>query len=71
MDATGTIVAAGHNRRVQQRSAVLHGEMDALERAGIEPITLHARDGLAIINGSNLTTGIGCLTQPGRRSGAI
>jgi cytosine deaminase len=30
----GTIVGRGHNRRVQQGSAVLHGEMDALERAG-------------------------------------
>ena len=30
----GVIVGRGHNRRVQQGSAVLHGEMDALERAG-------------------------------------
>ena len=30
----GTIVGRGHNRRVQQGSAVLHGEMDALEPAG-------------------------------------
>src|SRR5437660_4422302 len=30
----GTIIGRGHNRRVQQGSAVLHGEMDALERAG-------------------------------------
>jgi cytosine deaminase len=30
----GTIVGRGHNRRVQNGSAVLHGEMDALERAG-------------------------------------
>lgn len=28
------IVGAGHNRRVQEGSAILHGEMDALERAG-------------------------------------
>ncbi len=26
----GAIVGRGHNRRVQQGSAVLHGEMDAL-----------------------------------------
>ena len=32
--ADGTILGRGHNRRVQQGSAVLHGEMDALERAG-------------------------------------
>src|SRR5580765_4982636 len=30
----GTIIGRGHNRRIQQGSAVLHGEMDALERAG-------------------------------------
>ena len=28
------IVGRGHNRRVQQGSVVLHGEMDALENAG-------------------------------------
>lgn len=30
----GEVVGRGHNRRVQQGSAVLHGEMDALENAG-------------------------------------
>ena len=30
----GVILGRGHNRRVQQGSVVLHGEMDALERAG-------------------------------------
>ncbi len=30
----GRVLGRGHNRRVQQGSAVLHGEMDALERAG-------------------------------------
>lgn len=30
----GRIIGAGHNRRVQSGSATLHGEMDALERAG-------------------------------------
>ena len=28
------VLGRGHNRRVQQGSVVLHGEMDALERAG-------------------------------------
>jgi cytosine deaminase len=28
------IIGRGHNRRVQKKSAVLHGEMDALENAG-------------------------------------
>jgi cytosine deaminase len=30
----GKIVGRGHNRRVQQGSAILHAEMDCLERAG-------------------------------------
>jgi creatinine deaminase len=30
----GRIIGRGHNRRVQQGSAILHGEMDALDRAG-------------------------------------
>ena len=30
----GQIIGRGHNRRVQQGSAILHGEMDALENAG-------------------------------------
>ena len=30
----GEIVSRGHNRRVQQGSAVLHAEMDCLENAG-------------------------------------
>jgi tRNA(Arg) A34 adenosine deaminase TadA len=30
----GAIIGRGHNRRVQKGSAVLHGEMDALENAG-------------------------------------
>jgi cytosine deaminase len=30
----GRILGRGHNKRVQQGSAVLHGEMDALENAG-------------------------------------
>lgn len=30
----GKIIGKGHNRRVQNGSAILHGEMDALENAG-------------------------------------
>lgn len=30
----GEIIGRGHNRRVQNGSAILHGEMDALENAG-------------------------------------
>jgi creatinine deaminase len=38
----GRIVGRGHNRRVQQGSAILHGEMDALENAGRLPAALYA-----------------------------
>ena len=37
----GEIIGRGHNRRVQQGSAVLHGEMDALERAGRQPASVY------------------------------
>ena len=37
----GTIIGRGHNRRVQRGSAVLHGEMDALERAGRQPAAVY------------------------------
>lgn len=33
----GKIIGRGHNRRVQQGSPILHGEMDALENAGRQP----------------------------------
>ena len=37
----GQIIGRGHNRRVQQGSAVLHAEMDALEQAGRQPATVY------------------------------
>ena len=37
----GAIIGRGHNRRVQQGSAVFHGEMDALERAGRQPASIY------------------------------
>lgn len=33
----GKVLGSGHNKRVQQGSTVLHGEMDALENAGRLP----------------------------------
>ncbi len=38
---SGRILGSGHNRRVQHGSAVLHGEMDALERAGRQPSSVY------------------------------
>ncbi|MDX5433796.1 MAG: nucleoside deaminase [Halomonas sp.] len=37
----GEIIGRGHNRRVQSGSAVLHGEMDALEQAGRQPASVY------------------------------
>lgn len=37
----GQIIGRGHNRRVQQGSAILHGEMDALENAGRLPAAVY------------------------------
>lgn len=37
----GEIIGRGHNRRVQQGSAVLHGEMDALENAGRQSASVY------------------------------
>ena len=37
----GRIIGRGHNRRVQRGSAVLHGEMDALENAGRQPAKIY------------------------------
>ncbi|HZR24607.1 MAG TPA: nucleoside deaminase [Vicinamibacterales bacterium] len=37
----GRILGRGHNRRVQLGSATLHGEMDALERAGRQPAAVY------------------------------
>ncbi len=37
----GKIIGRGHNRRVQKKSAILHGEMDALENAGRQPASVY------------------------------
>lgn len=37
----GRIIGRGHNRRVQQGSAILHGEMDAFENAGRQPAAVY------------------------------
>ncbi len=37
----GIILGRGHNRRVQRGSAILHGEMDALENAGRLPAKVY------------------------------
>ena len=37
----GKIIGRGHNKRVQEGSVVLHGEMDALENAGRQPAAVY------------------------------
>jgi cytosine deaminase len=39
----GEVLGAGRNRRVQQGSAIRHGETDALENAGRLPASVYAR----------------------------
>ena len=40
------VIGRGHNRRVQQGSTVLHGEMDALENAGRQPAMVYQHSAL-------------------------
>jgi creatinine deaminase len=39
----GSVLSVGHNRRVQQNSAIRHGETDALENAGRLPASVYRR----------------------------
>ena len=40
------IIGSGHNRRVQNGSVILHGEMDALENAGRQPAVVYHNSSL-------------------------
>jgi cytosine/creatinine deaminase len=62
----GRILGRGHNRRVQRGSAILHGEMDALEHAGRLPAAVYRASTLyttlspcAMCSGAILLYGIG------------
>jgi len=37
----GEVLAAGHDQRVQKNSAILHGETDAIEKAGRLPASVY------------------------------
>lgn len=37
------ILGSGHNKRIQQGSVVLHGEMDAFENAGRQPASVYQK----------------------------
>ena len=70
----GSVAACGDLAPMSQIALLMMGEGEAFyegqrmpgaqafERAGIAVPGLKARDGLAVINGSNLTNAIGCLT---------
>jgi tRNA(Arg) A34 adenosine deaminase TadA len=38
---SGQVIGKGHNKRIQQSSVVLHGEMDTLENAGRQPASVY------------------------------
>jgi cytosine deaminase len=42
----GQVIGRGHNRRVQRGSAILHGELDALENAGRLPAKVYTQSTL-------------------------
>ncbi len=42
----GRIIGRGHNQRVQKGSAILHGEMDALENGGRQPASVYRESAL-------------------------
>jgi histidine ammonia-lyase len=70
----GSVGACGDLSPMSQMALAVMGEGEAfyqgqrlpggkaMEKAGIKPIVLEARDGLALINGSNVITGMGALT---------
>lgn len=69
----GSVGASGDLAPLAHLAAVLIGEgealfrgrrmsgVDALTRAGIEPVRLQAKEGLAMINGTQAMTAVGCL----------
>ena len=64
------ILGRGHNRRVQQGSAVLHGEMDALERAGRHPAAVY-RSSVRYTTLSPCARCSGALLLSGIRQGVV
>ncbi len=69
----GSVGASGDLAPMSQIALVVMGEGqawydgellpggEALQRAGLEPLVLHARDGLAMINGSNFLNGMNAI----------
>jgi histidine ammonia-lyase len=55
------LVAIGEGEATVGRSARVIRGGDALRKAGIKPLALSAKEGLALINGTHLMAGWGCL----------
>src|SRR5215213_437468 len=60
------LCCAGEGEAVYEGERMAGGE--ALRRAGIEPLTLEAKEGLALLNGTQALTAVGALAQ---RSGRV
>ena len=67
LGASGDLAPLAHLACVLigEGEAYLHGERlpggEALQRAGLQPVTLEAKEGLALINGTAVTTALGTL----------
>ncbi len=71
LGASGDLAPLSHIVLVMigEGEAVYEGERmsgaDAMKRAGVTPIRLEAKEGLALINGTQIMTAIGCMTYYG------
>lgn len=60
--ADGRVLGVGRNRRVQEGSAIRHGETDAVERAGRQPAAVYRRSTLyTTLSPCDLCTGLALL----------
>lgn len=65
--ASGDLAPLAHMAlaMIGEGNAEYRGEIipaaDALARAGLEPLTLHPKEGLALVNGTQVLTAVGCL----------
>ncbi|MFC6837265.1 histidine ammonia-lyase [Halomarina ordinaria] len=59
-EGSARVEVEGREGDEQDGTEVLSGEA-ALDRAGLEPLTLRAKEGLALINGTQLTVGLAAL----------
>ncbi|NUQ33315.1 MAG: aromatic amino acid lyase [Planctomycetaceae bacterium] len=59
---TGCLIGTSDDFKVDYRGEEM-GAVSALKRAGLEPIRLKAKEGLALINGTSVMTGIAALAS--------